>query len=73
LSVAATKPLVAYPNSGAIFDAVSKTWSEEISVEQVFSTDAKCWHQKGAKLIGGCCCSTAEDIARLARTFGQVK
>ena len=73
LSVAATKPLVAYPNSGAIFDAVSKTWSEEISVEQVFSTDAKCWHQKGAKLIGGCCCSTAEDIARLARTFCQVK
>ena len=73
LSVAATKPLVAYPNSGAIFDAVTKTWSEEISVEQVFSTDARCWHQKGAKLIGGCCCSTAEDIARLARTFCQVK
>ena len=73
LSVAATKPLVAYPNSGAIFDAVTKTWSEEISVEQVFSADARCWHQKGAKLIGGCCCSTEQDIARLARTFGQAK
>ena len=73
LSVAATKPLVAYPNSGAIFDAVTKTWSEEISVEQVFSTDARCWHQKGAKLIGGCCCSTEHDIARLARTFDQAK
>ena len=73
LSVAATKPLVVYPNSGAIFDAVTKTWSEEISVEQVFSTDARCWHQKGAKLIGGCCCSTEHDIARLARTFDQAK
>ena len=73
LSVAATKPLVAYPNSGAIFDAVTKTWSEEISVEQVFSTDARCWHQKGAKLISGCCCSTEHDIARLARTFDQAK
>lgn len=73
LSVAATKSLVAYPNSGAIFDAVTKTWSEEISVEQVFSTDARCWHQKGAKLIGGCCCSTEHDIARLARTFDQAK
>ncbi len=73
LSVAATKPLVAYPNSGAIFDAVTKTWSEEISVEQGFSTDARCWHQKGAKLIGGCCCSTEHDIARLARTFDQAK
>lgn len=65
----ATKPLLAYPNSGAIFDPVSKTWSEEVNTKAIFSIEAKDWHQKGAKLIGGCCCASDSDIATLASTF----
>lgn len=65
----ATKPLLAYPNSGAIFDPVSKTWSQEVNTKEVFAVEAKEWYHKGAKLIGGCCCATDSDIAILADTF----
>lgn len=69
LAKQAKKPLLAYPNSGAIFDPISKTWSEDISTKDIFSIEAKDWHDKGAKLIGGCCCATDDDIAILAETF----
>ncbi|MGX7049339.1 homocysteine S-methyltransferase [Pseudolactococcus piscium] len=69
LAAHATKPLLAYPNSGAIFDPISKTWSEDLSTKEIFSVDAKIWHQKGATLIGGCCCSSDSDIALLTQSL----
>ena len=48
-------PLVAYPNAGRSYDAVTKTWSGEMS-SCTFS---------GATLVGGCCGWGAAAIARL--------
>ena len=68
----ATKPLVAYPNSGAVYDATTKVWTHSHSVDEVFSNDALKWHGLGCKWIGGCCCTSAKEIKLLKETFAAV-
>lgn len=60
------KPLVAYPNSGEIYDAQSKTWRPAASGCTLHDRVAA-WQQAGARLIGGCCRTTPQEIAALAR------
>ena len=48
-------PLVAYPNAGRSYDAVTKTWSGEMS---------SCTFE-GATLVGGCCGWGPAAIGRL--------
>jgi homocysteine S-methyltransferase len=55
------KPLVVYPNSGQIYDAVAKRW-EGAHAERAFGAFAREWFAAGARLIGGCCRTTPEDI-----------
>ena len=59
------KPIVVYPNSGEEYDANSKTWHGNSSSE-AYCCNAKGWFDKGAKLIGGCCRTTPEDIKAIA-------
>ena len=59
------KPVIVYPNSGATYDPISKTWSEEPSAN-AFSANSKVWHKAGAQIIGGCCSTTPDDIAAIA-------
>ena len=59
------KPVVVYPNSGEEYHADSKTWHGDSSSE-AYGCDAKGWFDKGAKLIGGCCRTTPEDIKAIA-------
>lgn len=59
------KPIVVYPNSGEEYDAHSKKWHGNSSSE-TYSRSAKSWFDKGAKLIGGCCRTTPEDIKAIA-------
>lgn len=59
------KPIVVYPNSGEDYDADSKTWHGHSSSES-YCCNAKGWFDKGAKLIGGCCRTTPEDIKAIA-------
>lgn len=61
-------PLVTYPNSGEIYDAVTKTWSPAAGVQGTGSLagNAADWAAKGARLIGGCCRTTPRDIEGLA-------
>lgn len=59
------KPVIVYPNSGATYDPVSKTWSEEPTAN-AFSANSKAWYQAGAQIIGGCCSTTPDDIAAIA-------
>lgn len=63
-----TKPLIVYPNSGEHYDAVTKTWNSAPSdlklVEQLDD-----WYAAGARLIGGCCRTTPEDIQAIAHHF----
>jgi homocysteine S-methyltransferase len=57
LSTAATvtaKPLVAYPNSGEVYDGAGRTWRGASDAGD-WAAFARTWRRAGARLIGGCC------------------
>jgi homocysteine S-methyltransferase len=58
------KPLIAYPNSGQTYDAVKKRWSAPYA-ETPFAARAREWYDAGARLVGGCCRTTPEDIREI--------
>ncbi|WP_160688014.1 homocysteine S-methyltransferase [Clostridium sp. C2-6-12] len=60
------KPIIVYPNSGEEYDANSKTWHGDSS-GCTYGCNAKNWFDKGAKLIGGCCRTTPNDIKSIAK------
>jgi homocysteine S-methyltransferase len=47
-----TLPLVAYPNSGEIWDAARRAWTGTAGLP---AGAAARWFALGARLIGGCC------------------
>jgi homocysteine S-methyltransferase len=59
------KPILAYPNSGESYSAEKNDWNGD-PVSNSFGEDAKDWYDAGARLIGGCCRSTPEDIQVIA-------
>ena len=59
------KSLVAYPNRGATWDAVAKTWIGD-AVPGGFGPLARSLRASGARLIGGCCGTGPADIADMA-------
>jgi homocysteine S-methyltransferase len=64
-----TKPLIAYPNSGEIFEASSKHWGG--SAQPRLGPAARDWQAAGARLIGGCCRSTPSDIRNMKLCTAQ--
>jgi homocysteine S-methyltransferase len=60
------KPLLAYPNSGQLYDPLTKQWTGARTHVQ-FGEYARAWYAAGARLIGGCCRSTPEDIREIRR------
>lgn len=61
ISKNSSKPIIVYPNSGEEYDGTTKTW-HGYSSSRAFSCSAKEWLGRGARLIGGCCRTTPEDI-----------
>lgn len=71
LGRATDTPLIAYPNSGESYDAVTKTWGP--AAARTSGPDTKqpaslaegtpIWRELGARLVGGCCRTTPQDIA----------
>ena len=59
------KYIVVYPNKGDTWDAATKCWIPATVGHQHFKTDAAIWYAAGARLIGGCCRTTPEDIREL--------
>lgn len=59
------KPLLVYPNSGEQYDAVSKSWHSAPSGCTLHDKFPE-WQLAGARLIGGCCRTTPQDIAAIA-------
>jgi homocysteine S-methyltransferase len=59
------KPLLAYPNSGEVYAASSKTWSGDPGGD--FGVQARQWYAEGARLIGGCCRTGPDDIRAVSR------
>ena len=58
-------PLLTYPNSGEGYVAEKKDWDGHPATES-FGEEARKWYDAGARLIGGCCRSTPEDIQVIA-------
>lgn len=60
------KPLLAYPNSGEIYNVATNTWQDNPE-QQLYLTDySQLWKKQGVQLFGGCCRTRPEDIRRLA-------
>jgi homocysteine S-methyltransferase len=59
------KPILVYPNSGEHYDATKSDWDGH-PVYESFGAEAKEWYNAGARLIGGCCRTTPEDISVIA-------
>jgi len=62
---ATNKPVLVYPNSGEHYDAAKSDWDGQ-PVYESFGEEAKEWYNAGARLIGGCCRTTPEDIQVIA-------
>lgn len=54
-----SKPIVAYPNSGEVWNAAGRCWQGSA---QRFTTYLDEWLNAGASWIGGCCRTTPADI-----------
>ena len=54
-------PLIVYPNRGETWVADESCWSGTPVLDQA----ATAWYDAGARLIGGCCRTTPQDIARM--------
>jgi len=65
-----SKLLLAYPNSGEAWDAKGRCWLPMASPPN-WREAARRWHAAGARLIGGCCRTTAATIAQFAGAFGR--
>src|SRR5690606_7115805 len=66
----ARKPLLVYPNSGEQWDPVNRCWLPGTGVA-AFDEPARRWRAAGARLLGGCCRTTPEDIRAIARALGR--
>ena len=59
------KPILVYPNSGETYNAEQNDWSGDPVVHS-FGEHAREWYEAGARLVGGCCRTTPEDIRVIA-------
>lgn len=68
MATRASKPVVIYPNSGEGWDAVSRCWVAADS-EPHFPVER--WVAEGARMVGGCCRVTPNDISAMAIQLAQ--
>jgi homocysteine S-methyltransferase len=59
------KPILVYPNSGESYNAQRNDWNGDPVLDS-FGEQAREWYEAGARLIGGCCRTTPEDIRVIA-------
>lgn len=63
-----SKPLLAYPNSGEVWNAERQSWVANADTLD-WEAAARMWHEAGARLIGGCCRTTPATIRQLRQAF----
>jgi homocysteine S-methyltransferase len=64
------KPIIVYPNSGEEWKADENRWVGTACEVQA----ATAWYDAGARVIGGCCRTKPEDIARMrAELFAHLE
>ena len=60
------KPLLAYPNSGEIYNVATNTWQDNPEQQLCLTDYSHLWKKQGVQLFGGCCRTRPEDIRQLA-------
>jgi homocysteine S-methyltransferase len=68
-ATATAKPLAAYPNRGDVWDAATRSWIAR-GTEVPFDGLARGWRAAGARLIGGCCRTTPDDVRAIVAGLG---
>lgn len=63
-------PLVAYPNSGRVWDGALRRWTETGAPGLPLGA-VRAWEAAGARMIGGCCGLGPAAIAILVRTLAR--
>ena len=71
LSKLTSKPLIVYPNSGEQYDPTTKQWHKNHHHNCTFANQLDTWIKLGAKLIGGCCQTTPEDIIEIHQLLNK--
>ena len=69
---ATDKPILVYPNSGESYSAERNDWNGE-PVYESFGEEARTWYKAGARLIGGCCRTSPQDIKVIASWARSIK
>ena len=59
------KHLIVYPNSSAVYDPKSTTWSQP-KTSATFEELIPNWYEAGARIIGGCCTTGPKEIKAVA-------
>ena len=59
------KHLIVYPNSSAVYNPKSKTWSQT-KTSATFEELIPNWYEAGARIIGGCCTTGPKEIKAVA-------
>jgi homocysteine S-methyltransferase len=59
-------PFVVYPNAG-LYDARTKTWSDDVFAPDPLADDAAAWFAAGARLLGGCCRTGPRHVREIRR------
>ncbi|SCU79439.1 LAMI_0A08834g1_1 [Lachancea mirantina] len=59
-------PLLAYPNSGEVYDTEKKIWNANSDKLNSWDTVVKRYIDCGARIIGGCCRTSPADIAEVS-------
>jgi homocysteine S-methyltransferase len=65
------RPVVCYPNRGAFWEPVRRRWLDPPRQDPRPSLRPLGWRDAGARLIGGCCGTTPEDIATISSTLRE--
>jgi len=68
-SGATSKPIVVYPNAGEGWNATTKSWAPVDNDSPTLVGFCREWADLGARLIGGCCRTTPEDIRKLRQAL----
>jgi len=61
--------VIAYPNSGGIYNGHDKTWMKDPDCKGTFIEYCEELVVKGATIVGGCCRVFASDIRQLSECF----
>jgi homocysteine S-methyltransferase len=68
LKLSTELPLLAYPNSGERFSALTREWTGQADAED-FQVITQSLYDAGCRIIGGCCRTTPAHIATIADTL----